>query len=660
MRLYRYLFFILLFSVGIWLTSIETVRIWQQISRDSYPHLSIKLTTDNRDELIDMLGNLSQKHNVNVMISSYEADSNDNIYYTYYADTEAVKTLEQNWNYSECTVRDSFAGRYTYYFRLKPLEKAKELLYDHLAAFIGNENDIRQLEAEISEYAAAHFDIGTVSRMEYNTADIKGMSRNYIIFLWLGIIAALTVMTAMETAVFRKEAVVLLTNGCSFVSMIGKRLLVDVSACSLLLAAVSVILVVGIGFPAYSLVYALTALGVLMLCTSVIYSTLIFSNIRAALAGAKQGAKVLLTNYVIKTAAVACCAVLSLSAADTVERNKVGSDAEELINKYFGGYVYADITGAAMLSSRDDAEAFLMQKEIYHDHYEDMKPVRFTLGTLDSVHQQLETNYYAIDYLRSQIPEMSKLDESSRVTLVLRKGADYVDIAQNEEWVKERFSTEKYGETELQVIYYNDPLELMYIGADTATGIAYVSDPVIMLYNMDPVFLDEIGWHGQSITALKLGDESIDALCSQYDFYKEALKPVSVIERYESHWKVIKASILSQILLAASIAAIVLMVGMTIVKYTFIAHAKELCIRKILGHSVVARYFKLFLINIVIYSIGAAASYFAVTKMHIQWNKATLFPVLTLLLATDTLMTALRIIKQERTNAQKILKGGAL
>ncbi len=255
---------------------------------------------------------------------------------------------------------------------------------------------------------------------------------------------------------------------------------------------------------------------------------------------------------------------------------------------------------------------------------------------------------------------MSELDESSRVTLVLRKGADYIDIAQNEEWVKERFSTAKYGEAKLQVIYYNDPLELMYIGADTATGIAYVSDPVIMLYNMDPVFLDEIGWHGQSITALKLGDESIDALCSQYDFNKEALKPVSVIERYESHWKVIKASILSQMLLAAAIAVIALMIGLTIVKYTFIAHAKELCIRKILGHSIAARYFKLFLINIVIYSIGAAASYFAVTKMHIIWNLSVVLPVLILLLTADTLMTAVRIIKQERTNAQKILKGGAL
>lgn len=661
MRIYRYLFFVLLFAVGIWLTSIETVLNWQQISRDSYPNLTVRLTEENRDEITDMLGTLSRKHNVSVFIGSYEADRNDNVYNTYYADAEAHRILEKEWHYGERTVRNSVSGRYLYHFRLASLEDAKELLYEHTAAFIGSDDDIRALGADISEYAAAHFEAGTVSKLNLEAADIKGITGKRLFYLWLGVIAVLSVMTAMETSVFRKEAVILLTNGSSLISVIAGRLLTDLAVCSVLLALLSGVLV-GIGFPAYSLVYAVTALGALMLCSTLIYSTLIFSNTRAALGGARQGSRILVMNCFFKAAAVACCVVLSLSAADIISRNKVGSDTEELIRTYFDGYVYADITNAALMSRQEDSEAIILQKDIYHDHYYDMEPVRFSVGILESNHEQIEANHYAVGYLRSQIPEMSEYDESSVVTLIVRRGSDYVDIGQMEGFVREKLSTEKFGDVELKIIYYSDPLELMYIGADTATGISYISDPVIVLYNTTPELLDEIGWHGHSITALKLSDENIDALCTQYGIRREDLKPVSVLERYESHWKVIKASILSQIMLAVMTGAVVLLIGITIVKYTFIAHAKELCIKKILGHSLLRRYVWVFVINAVICILGFAAAYFIAWRFrfYINWNFGLALAVTVGLFIADIILTVPRIIKQEQTSAQKVLKGGAL
>lgn len=662
MRIYRYLFFVLLFGAGIWLSSVEIIQDWEFGMCDGYPRAEFRLTSENREALIDKLSELGRKHGVSIFISHNEADKNGNIITACYADEEAQKVIRNDWKYRDCEVRNSLSGRYKYCFSTEPFEKTKELLYYQTAVFIGDDNSVRSLVSELTEYADANLEAGVLGKTNYEVSGESGLSLRYGFWLWAGIIAVLSVMTVFETAVFRKEAVILLTNGCSLISIISKRLLTDLAVCSVLLALLSGVLV-GIGFPAYSLVYAVNAFVILTGISAMIYLSLYLSNIRAALGGVKQGAKVLAFNYCIKALAVTGCIVLSLNAADIIRSNKVGSDTEELIKTYFDGYGYANFEEAELISQHGEQEIFTSKTVMYsitHDHYYDLKPIQMSHGLYGKdEHDSITANYYAVEYLRSQIPEMAQYDENSRITLIMRKGADYVDLDEMKSWARSKFSTEKYGDVELQVMYYNDPLELMYIGADTATGIDYAQDPIITVFNMPPEFSDEVRMPFE-FTAIKLDEDIADMLCEEYGLRREDLKEVSVLERYESHWKVIKASILSQIMLAVMTAAVVLLIGVSIVKYTFLARAKELCIRKILGHSLLRRYVWVFVINVVICAAACTASFFIAGRFYIGWSTGLALTVTVGLFTADILLTVPRIIRQEQTSAQKVLKGGAL
>ena len=662
MRIYRYLFFVLLFGAGIWLSSVEIIQDWEFGMCNSYPRTEFRLTAENRDAMIDKLSELGSKYGVSIFINHNEADKSGNIITACYADDDAQKVIRNDWKYHGCEVRNSISGRYKYCFSLEPFEKAKGLLYYQTAVYIGDETTVRSLVSELTEYADANFEAGVLGKTNYEVSDKSGVGLRYGFWLWAGIIAVLSVMTVFETAVFRKEAVILLTNGCSLLLIISKRLLSDLAVCSVLLALLSAVLA-GTGFPAYALVYAVNAYVILTVISALIYFSLYLSNIRAALGGVKQGAKVLAFNYCIKALAVTGCIVLSLSAADIINSNKIGSDTEELIKTYFDGYGYANFSEAEMISGQGDQESFASKTVMYsitHDHYFDLKPILMSRGLYGSDERDhITANYYAVDYLKPQIPEMSEYDDNSRITLIMRKGADYVDIDEIKAWAKDKFSTEKYGDVELQVIYYSRPLELMYIGADTATGIGYAKDPMITVFNMPPDFSDEVRLPFE-FTAIKLNEDIADMLCEEYGLRRDDLKEVSVLEKYESHWKVIKASILSQMILAATVAAVVLLIGVSIVKYTFIACAKELCIRKILGHSLLRRYVWVFVINGVICAAACAASYFIAGRFYINWSSGLAFAVTVGLFIADILLTVPRIIRQEQTSAQKILKGGAL
>lgn len=662
MRIYRYLFFVLLFGAGIWLSSVEIIQDWEFGMCNSYPRTEFRLTAENRDAMIDKLSELGRKHGVSIFINHNEADKSGNIITACYADDEAKRVIHNDWKYHDCEVRNSLSGRYKYCFSTEPFEKAKGLLYYQTAVYIGDDNSVRALVSELTEYADANLEAGVLGKTNCEVSGKSGVGLKYGFWLWAGIIAVLAVMTVFETAVFRKEAVILLTNGCSLLSIISKRLLTDLAVCSVLLALLSGVLV-GIGFPEFALVYAVNAFVILTVLSTLIYLSLYLSNIRAALGGVKQGTKVLAFNYCIKALAISGCIVLSLNAGDIISSNKVGSDTEELIETYFDGYGYANFAEAELINQHGEQETYSSKTVMYsitHDHYYDLKPIQMSHGLYgEDEHDSITANYYAVDYLRSQIPEMSQYDENSRITLILRNGADYADVEEIKSWARSKFSTEKYGDVELQVIYYNDPLELMYIGADTAMGIGYAKDPMITVFNMPPEFSDEVRMPFE-FTAIKLDEDIADMLCEEYGLRREDLKEVSVLERYESHWKVIKASILSQIMLAVMTAAVVLLIGVSIVKYTFIARAKELCIRKILGHSLLRRYMWVFVINAVICMTAFIATYFIAGRFYINWSTGLALTVTVGLFIADILLTVPRIIRQEQTSAQKVLKGGAL
>ena len=637
------------------MTSSELVMSWQDIA-PAYPTVQLRFTEQNRGEAVSELAALADKYGAGVFVYDSVSDGSSEVYITYYADSAARSELEQKWRLKEAVLRDSAAARYNYHFSLKPFENAAGLLYYHDVCFTG-EGDTAALIREFTEYAKAHFEENTVS-VTRTAGSERSLLPAFTAYLWLGIAAVIAVMTAFEVAAFRKEAVILLTGGCSVGGTVAKRLLTDTLVYAVLLAAVSGVLI-SMRFAGYAVICAAGALGLILLLSAGIYLTLFLSDVRAVLGDARQGSKVLAFNWLIKGAAVTGCLVLSLSAADTAARNRTGSDTEALLRKYFGGYSYSSAEMAALMTHQYDISEVNMKQvvyDIYREHYYDLKPLTLIHST-DAAGKRhyVRANRYALEYLRSQIPELASYREDTPFCLLLREGDTGYDVGGYIQSIKERFGSDN----EPQVIYYRDRLELMTIHEDTATGTDVAVDPVITIENYGPEFMVQ---HGlvSDYSALMLDDASIDALCAEYNMRREDMKISSVAGRYESHFAVIKAAVLSQIMLAVTAAAAVLIIGASTVKYTFLSHAKELCLMKLLGHSTARRYLRTFITNAAVFAAAFLAALIISDKLLLKNGAGVMLSVLYGLLAADTLLTLPHIVRQEQASIQKVLKGGAL
>ena len=656
MRIYRYFFFALLFAFGIIMTSSELVMSWQDIA-PAYPTVQFRFTEQNREEAVSELAALAEKYSAGVFVYDSVSDGSSEVFVTYYSDSTAQQELSSEWKLRETVLRDSAAARYNYHFSLEPIEKAAGLLYYHDVCITGEESKAAALVREFTEYARTHFEENTVSVTRTDGID-RRLLPAFTVYRWLGSAAVIIVMTAFEVAAFRKEAVILLTGGCSVGGTAAKRLLTDALVYSVLLAAETGILI-AMRFAAFAVVCAVTALGLILLLSAVIYLSLFFSDVRAVLGDVKQGAKVLAFNWLIKGAAVTGCLVLSLSAADTAARNRTGSDTEALLRKYFGGYSYSSAEMAVLMTHQYDISEVNMKQvvyDIYRDHYYDLKPLILAHST-DSAGKKhyIRANHYALEYLRSQIPELASYKEDTPFCLLLREGNTDYDVDGYIQSIKERFGSD----AEPQVIYYRDRLELVTVREDTATGTGLASDPVITVENYGPEFMEQYGLVSD-YSALILDDASIDALCARYGMRREDMGISSVAGRYESHFAVIKAAVLSQIMLAVTAAAAVLIIGASTVKYTFLSRAKELCLMKLLGHSTARRYLRTFVTNGAVFAASFLAALVISNELLLKNGTGVMLSALCGLLAADTLLTLPCIIKQEQASVQKILKGGAL
>lgn len=651
MRAYRYIIFAALCAVGIILTTAELVTKWTLIG-DNFPTLQFRFTEKNRELAIDQLNILSERFGTDFFIVDSLADEERTIHYTIYCSNGASKVIHAKWKLQETFLRDSIAGRYVYSFRLLPSDEGKhDLLYFHDIAFIGSDDSISLLCRDFKDYSDLNFEPGVCSELKAGLTDKNSLSLDYSQYIWIGIALLTAIMSVLETAVFRKEAVIRLISGSSLGKVILCRIAVDAICYSALLCAVSFVLV-KLKFSSLAVVCAFIMFGGLMAATVLIYLSLYLSNIRAVFANVNQGIKTLYLNWFIKAILITAFIFLCLNTYKMISENKLGSDTEDIISNYFDGYFYTDVSMADIKSSADGINPNEIKNaiyRIYREHYYDLKPIKLS-GSEDTTSAQtfIRANHYALDYLRSVIAELNEYNEETPFCLVLKEGTEY----DTEELKKNVYST--YG-IEPKIIYYNYTINVMGLNEHTATGIKYYKDPVITIESMPPSPEFE-----RDYSALLLDEDSTDKLCEEYGFRRKDLSVNSVLQTYESHWAVIKAAILSEIMLAVAAALTILMIGASTVKYTFISRAKELCIMKISGHGIIRRYADVFVINIFVYIIAYAASYIVTGKLYLEWKFEFVSAAAAGLFLIDTLLTIPAIIRRENISVPKTLKGGAL
>lgn len=656
MRVYKYIFFTILtllctvMCADIFLTSIE-------FTPSFFYNIRFKFSQENTQSTLEMIDTLSEKHNVSVFIQDIYYDNYSQIRSIFYADEKSADILQNNYRFHEGKYRGGFSARYDYVISFEPINVADgKLQFLQYICLIGEDGDVKAFVNDFTDLSKAAFGEDTSAYFDGKASTPWDMNFRHMLEVWLVILAILLSIVLFEVAIIRKEAVVGCINGRSIAGLIFKRLAVDLLVYTIILAAISLSLW-KIGTPPICFAYTWGAMAVLMIGSLLAYLTLYFSNIKATLGGVRQGVKILYFNYFVKLIAVMGCFIFFLDIVNLIQDNQAGFDTQETMEKYFDGYCYSDvITAAEMSGEMSEDEFFEMKSKIYEEHYDDLKPLNLSCNVTNSGKYIVHANAYALEYLSSIVPELKNAEKSSRFIVAVKKGDK--DHEQYAETFKQMYKG-LYGADAL-VVNYESSVDVMCLDADTNTRIEYAHDPMISILCIDQEIIRQYGSAGVDYTVLQLDKEKIAMLCNEYKLREQDMAICDVRETFERQWGVGKAAIISNVTIEAVVLLVVLIISLSVFKFTFIAKAKELCIKKICGHGLLARYAKTCIASLAVYI--PAYLYARHLDKDSSWSEHTvIITIFTIIvIAVDMLVSIPYIIKTEKANVSKTLKGGAL
>lgn len=655
MRVYKYIFFTVLtllctvICANIYLTSIE-------FTPNFFYNISFKFSQENTHTTLEIIDTLSKKYNVSVFIQDIYNDNYSQIRSVFYADEKSTDILENNYHFHEGKFRGGLSARYNYLISFEPIKEAEgKIQYMQNICLIGEYRDVKEFTDDFTNMSKAAFGEDMSANFDGKASTPWDMNLRSMLELWLVVLAILLSIVLFEVAIIRKEAVVGCIIGRSIARFIFKRFAVDLLAYTVILAAITLLLW-KIGTPHICFAFTWGTVIVLMMCSLLAYLTLYFSNIKATLGGVRQGVRILYFNYFLKLIAVMGCFILFLDVVNLVQDNKAGFDTQKVMEKYFDGYCYCDIITAAEKSGKMSEDEFLDMKSIvYKEHYDDLRPLKLSCNITESGQYIVQANAYALEYLSSIIPELEKAGKSSRFIVAVKKGEK--EHEQYAESFKQMYK-KMYG-VDASVVYYESSADVLCLDSDTNTRIEYAHDPMIGISCVDQEFVNQYGSAGVDYTVLQLDKEKIKMLCSEYGLREQDMAICGVKETFERQWGVGKAAIISKITIEAVVLLVVLLISLSIFKFTFIAKAKELCIKKICGHGSWARYAKTCIASLAVY-IPAYLYALHIDKGLLSEHTVIITVFTITLIAVDMLISIPYIIKTEKTNVSKVLKGGAL
>jgi hypothetical protein len=269
-----------------------------------------------------------------------------------------------------------------------------------------------------------------------------------------------------------------------------------------------------------------------------------------------------------------------------------------------------------------------------------------TLGIKDLIKEKEEDDFHGAYIL---MPEsMSNKEEIEK------------DAIEATKWDYEGFQKD----FEYKIITYNQ-FELLYFdteASDLEFGFDKVENPIMILYHFN---FDEMDKENAAVYLGGIQNDimyRLDGMKASEIEQKYGLKDVtitSVPSRCEQYRASIIRVLLLNLIICIFMMILEVIIIMTIIKLEYMINAKELAIKKILGYSIIKKNGFLFLTNF----LSAGVAVISVLIYSSMYNVVSI-PLIVLstfgLVISEMILIIFYIIKTEKTQATKILKGGTL
>lgn len=533
-------------------------------------------------------------------------------------------------------------------------------------------------------------------KYDVNMQFLKGERAGYFsseafiiqIVLWVIACAVIAVLALYESMMVQKETAVRCSLGENPFKIYIKKVLTD-SAVLVLLFSASFLFSSFFTNSLFAFGVSASLFGALLLVNAIALFPIFKVKIDRAFSGAAGSLSMLSASYTLK---LITCVLTVLVAAMTI-----GSVSEVMKIKKQGDFFeqYKDYSYIQMLPKSDSLNAktptatvkYRLQKEFFANtllqtHYTNL------LGLSDGVERELILcNKNAKENLLKAIPGLTEEKISEEKMYVITP--NYQGYENDTEFAQPDLTgTQGYffcHEYEVETVPYESDVYLTATnGTADKIGCEVYKNPIILFSNLDESELsipndagtfkgidEETGveiWDGgldspyyDQFLMFKVTDSEIQEFLDKYNLELSGgtCSKVNVYENFEAEHD--RAEKMMGIFLVLFLVLFLLETALisTVIRLDYSVNAKELAIKKVLGYSVFEKNRKIFAITIGVMALGIITSV-VISSVYKIANPFTVAVGCGVLSAAEIIIIVLNIIKTEKAQLVKILKGGSL
>ncbi len=565
--------------------------------------------------------------------------------------TEGVEKHLANQQIRSETYDSVFLGDITFTF--KPLYEHPRLAYTPNFYGIGSSDAVKAFKMDlIDTYAGNHPQLG------YN----EHTERNRVLGIWSLVIIITVLMTFYELSMNRKELLVRLSMGERLSLMIGKSIAFDS------------VIVLGIFAFSFGLLRQVTPLDpywqfllllvfILLVCNGLVYLLIGRLQIKEAFANSYRSRTLLSMTYGLKFI-TALLTILMLSSTITVITEAVAlyqqRDFFETKQTYDYTYIGHKITSPNYSDETSPALSEQIQTELYRRYQTDFSGTLVTPLANFSTRDQtaLILNRQAFEEIKERLPEVTDVF-TNKLTIIAPEQATPPSKEELDNTLQS-LGLGPFIEQQYETIRYTTPLELTAIDQNLVSGSLLVDEPTLIVLNDDAKTRMKL----KQLSSVLLSDIMYDVNPPTFDRFveeqamtDELFIRTNVWDKYIGAWETAKRLMNMNLIFAALIISLELLIIVTVLKLEYQVNALELSVKKVIGYSIWQKNRRLVLYTLGITSFSTlivtlAVYFFAIG--HPLW----LLSGGGLLALLEGIVLVGLIRKIERANIQRILKGG--
>lgn len=599
-----------------------------------------------QETMIEDIEETAEKNNCLVFVVNRKIDTVFSETLSIYGMEGTQEIVSQNSSVEVGEYKSLFLGNVTVRFQdFKEIPDVSEIESYYL---IGDLEDARQFKSElVNSYA------GSFPREGYT---LFNAGRN-VALVWGICILFFLLLSLYETTMLKKEMIIRFVYGENLLSIVAKYACTDVLFFVGFWGMFSLILRFVFGVHTeYMMAVSITCLLLFVVINTLLFVRLIFVNYKNSLNAGRSEKAVLNISYIFN-AVISLMVLLIMTLCMSMIDESVTYWRQKDFFRSYDSYSYISVSAR---SDKVERTEMLLLTALNDNTNSGKAFLNMCLGTgMTSDKPCLLFNKNTIDYLKSKIPELSEYNlETGKIYFIVpeNKSSEYI---QDLEFMKNMYISDTYG---YETILYDvcDNIEGI-VNSGKITSDIY-SDPLIILdLRMYLTYFNGI-YISQSCMFNITEDEwqrYVDDLYEEDEIYINTTYMTNVYDNY-----IYYLSNYQRILVLSGVSFLILfvlelIVIKTILRYECTVNAREIVLKTTLGYPVLEKYRKIFLSTMMSLTIGAIASTVILAVSDLSYTPfAVISYVVMLLLYFPLVFYHIRMI--ERTNIQRILKGGVL